>query len=31
MAYGCLYFASDESTYCQGSVLAIDGGTTARQ
>jgi NAD(P)-dependent dehydrogenase (short-subunit alcohol dehydrogenase family) len=31
MAYGCLYFASDESTYCQGSVLVIDGGTTARQ
>jgi NAD(P)-dependent dehydrogenase (short-subunit alcohol dehydrogenase family) len=31
MAYGCLYFASDESTYCQGSVLVIDGGTLARQ
>jgi NAD(P)-dependent dehydrogenase (short-subunit alcohol dehydrogenase family) len=31
MAYGCLYFGSDESTYCQGSVLVIDGGTTARQ
>lgn len=31
MAYGCLYFASDKSTYCQGSVLVIDGGTTARQ
>jgi len=30
MAYACLYFASDESTYCQGSVLVIDGGTTAR-
>ncbi len=31
MAYGCLYFASDESTYCQGAVLVIDGGTLARQ
>jgi NAD(P)-dependent dehydrogenase (short-subunit alcohol dehydrogenase family) len=31
MAYGCLYFASEESTYCQGSVLVIDGGTLARQ
>lgn len=30
IAYGCLYFASDESTYCNGSVLAIDGGTTAK-
>ncbi len=31
MAYGCLYFACDESSYCNGSVLTIDGGTTARQ
>ena len=31
MAYGCLYLASDESTYCQGTILVIDGGTTARQ
>ena len=31
MAYGCLYLASDESTYCSGTVLVIDGGTTARQ
>lgn len=30
IAYGCLYFASSESAYCNGSVLAIDGGTTAR-
>jgi len=30
VAYGCLYFASDESGYCNGSVLAMDGGTTAR-
>jgi NAD(P)-dependent dehydrogenase (short-subunit alcohol dehydrogenase family) len=31
MAYGCLYLGSDEATYCTGSVLVIDGGTTARQ
>ncbi len=31
MAYGCLYLACDESAYCSGTVLVIDGGTTARQ
>ena len=31
MAYGCLYLASDEASYCTGVVLPIDGGTTARQ
>jgi NAD(P)-dependent dehydrogenase (short-subunit alcohol dehydrogenase family) len=31
IANGCLYFASDESSYCNGSILVIDGGTSARQ
>lgn len=31
MAYGCLYLASDEATYCNGVILPIDGGTVARQ
>jgi NAD(P)-dependent dehydrogenase (short-subunit alcohol dehydrogenase family) len=30
IGYGCLFFASDEAAYCNGSVLAMDGGTTAK-
>jgi NAD(P)-dependent dehydrogenase (short-subunit alcohol dehydrogenase family) len=29
-AYACLFFASDESTYCNGAVLTVDGGQSAR-
>ena len=29
IAYGCLYFASDESSWVTGTTLTIDGGYTA--
>lgn len=30
IAYGCLYLASDESKFCVGSELSIDGGMVAQ-
>jgi hypothetical protein len=30
-AEGCLYLASDDASNCNGSVLVIDGGSSARQ
>jgi NAD(P)-dependent dehydrogenase (short-subunit alcohol dehydrogenase family) len=30
IANGCLFFASDESSYCSGSHLIIDGGLSAK-
>ena len=30
VAYACLYLGSDEASYCTGTVLNVDGGSTAR-
>jgi NAD(P)-dependent dehydrogenase (short-subunit alcohol dehydrogenase family) len=30
IAHGILYLASDESAFCTGTILTIDGGMTAQ-
>jgi meso-butanediol dehydrogenase/(S,S)-butanediol dehydrogenase/diacetyl reductase len=30
IAYACLFFASDEASYCNGADLIVDGGTIAK-